>query len=169
MAGVFWTWFNEVYRRPGVSPALIDLQDRFGLNVNSLLYCAWLACQHAKLTRDKAGEAVKLETEWAELIVSPVRTARRELKTSPHIDELKRKDIRGRVQAIEIELEEVHVGLLELLTGAGEPQEEPEVLSELAADNLREYLAARKTASADIERITGSDSWRTLIKAISAD
>jgi hypothetical protein len=63
----------------------------------------------------------------------------------------------------------VHVGLLEALAGQGDPQNEPEVLSELASDNLREYLAARRTSAADVERILTSETWQALLKAINAD
>jgi uncharacterized protein (TIGR02444 family) len=39
--GIFWDWSLETYSRPGVAEALLDLQDRFNLSVNMLLWCLW--------------------------------------------------------------------------------------------------------------------------------
>jgi uncharacterized protein (TIGR02444 family) len=170
MTGEFWTWLNAVYRREGVSPAVIELQDKEHLNVNAALYCCWLATKHRRLSRAGGNEVERLSKEWSDAIVAAVRSARRELKTSSLIEDAKRKDVRARIQATEIELEEVHAGLLERLNEASHSSaEEPESLSQLAADNLRAYLAARGTAPGEAERIASSPSWQTVVNATLAE
>ena len=41
-AGVFWSFSLRIYGAPGVEPACLDLQDRFGADVNLALYCLWI-------------------------------------------------------------------------------------------------------------------------------
>jgi uncharacterized protein (TIGR02444 family) len=167
----FWPWLLDVYSRAGVSESLVALQDREHLNVNAAMFCCWLATQGVRLTREGAAEIEALNEAWAKEIVAPVRTVRRVLKTSPLIDDDKRKDIRGRIQAIELELEEQHCALLE--TRAYAPtaprEDEPEARSELAGDNLIAYLAAHHTSEVDAKRITQSPEWRTILQAAELD
>jgi uncharacterized protein (TIGR02444 family) len=166
----FWDWMLKVYPRPGVSEALVALQDREGLNVNALLFCIWLAHRNERLTLDLALEIERLNQEWANAIVAPVRTTRRLLKSSNLIAEDKKADIRKRIQAIELELEEMHCSLLEQRAAPdfAAAETEPESRIELANDNLRQYFAARRTATSDQDRIIGSADWQTVVKATSA-
>lgn len=163
----FWPWLLDTYSKAGVSEALIALQDREHLNVNAAMFCCWLATQGIRLTHEGASEIETLNEAWAKDIVAPVRTVRRVLKTSPLIDDEKRKDIRGRIQAIELELEEQHCTLLETRAAtANAPREdEPEARAELAGDNLILYLGGHHTSEVDAKRITQSPEWRTILKA----
>jgi uncharacterized protein (TIGR02444 family) len=167
MTSAFWTWLNQAYHRPGVSPALIELQDAEGLNVNALMLCCWLACRHARLSPATAAVLEHLSGAWSDAIVAPIRASRRALKTTDLIDEARRKEIRGRVQEIEIALEEIHAALLE--ESAAEdlalPEDEPEAIIELASDNARAYFAARNASPADAGRIVASQAWQTIVKA----
>ncbi len=167
----FWNWMLSVYPRPGVSEALIALQDREGLNVNALLFSIWLACRSGRLTRDGADEIERLNSEWAQEIVAPVRAVRRMLKTSQLIAENKKTDIRKRIQAIELELEEMHCALLEerAAPDCADAESEPETRAELASDNLRQYFAARRTPKSDQDRIIGGADWQKVLDAVTAD
>ena len=171
MSESFWNWMLRVYPRPGLSEALIALQDREGLNVNALLFSVWLACRSGRLTREEADEIVRLNSEWANEIVAPVRTVRRVLKTSTLIAEDKKADIRKRIQGIELELEEMHCALLEerATPDCADSEMEPESRAELASDNLRQYFAARRTPRGDQERIIGGTDWQKIVSAASAD
>ncbi|HXZ68673.1 MAG TPA: TIGR02444 family protein [Alphaproteobacteria bacterium] len=166
-----WDWMLEVYPRPGVSEGLIALQDRERLNVNALLFCIWLACRSGRLTIDLASEIERLDEEWANAIVAPIRTTRRLLKSSNLIPEDKKADVRKRIQGIELELEEMHCSLLEQRAApdSADSESEPESRIELANDNLRQYFAARQMAAGDQERIIGGSEWQRVVKAISAD
>jgi uncharacterized protein (TIGR02444 family) len=163
----FWPWLLDIYSKPGVSESLIALQDKEHLNVNALMFCCWLGTQSVRLTHEDAAEIETLNKSWAEEIVAPVRQVRRVLKTSPLIDEDKRKDIRGRIQAIEIELEEQHCTLLETRACALDAprEDEPEARAELAGDNLATYLGARRGSEADEARVAASPEWRAILKA----
>jgi uncharacterized protein (TIGR02444 family) len=168
MTQAFWPWMLEVYQRDGVSPALIVLQDRDGLNVNAVLFCCWLAERHARLQGVKAAEIERLSADWSEAIVAPIRQTRRLLKTSDLITDDRRTDIRKRVQAIEIELEELHAKLLEARAAPefNDLADEPQALAELAADNARQYFAARNIGPDAQDGILTSAEWHTIMKVL---
>jgi len=171
MSGAFWKWMLSVYPRPGVSPALIALQDEAGLNVNVLLFCCWLACRSQRLTAEGAHEIERLNAEWANAIVAPLRAVRRLLKTSPLIAENARADVRKRLQAIELELEERHGALLEERAAPDRAvrEDEPEERAELANDNVRQYFAARRLGARDVDRIIHGAHWQSVVTAICAN
>jgi len=79
----FWSFTLAFYGREGVSPALIALQDRFGHDVNLLLYACWLGLHEGvSLTaaeKKAAGERVRV---WREGVLIPLRAARRGIKSA---------------------------------------------------------------------------------------
>ncbi|MGE0665240.1 MAG: TIGR02444 family protein [Sphingomonadales bacterium] len=54
----FWDFSADLYRRSGVEAACLLLQDRFGADVNLVLYCVWIG-------RGLSGEALGLALEAA--------------------------------------------------------------------------------------------------------
>ncbi len=96
----FWRFSLMVYGRPGVSVALVGLQDRAGHNVNLILFGLWLAIGRGRRL-DAAGLAgarakiVKLDRN----VVAPLRDLRRNLKPDPDPDI---QNLRKRVLALEL-------------------------------------------------------------------
>jgi uncharacterized protein (TIGR02444 family) len=78
----FWRFSLQTYARPGVQALSLALQDDHGCDVNLMLFCLWLA-DSRHLALGHAGiDALALATgELNAHLVSPVRSARRWLKT----------------------------------------------------------------------------------------
>ncbi|MGD9616437.1 MAG: TIGR02444 family protein [Alphaproteobacteria bacterium] len=78
-AASFWRFSLALYARPGVSGALIALQDRAGLDVNLILFGLWLGAQHG-IGLDSDGFAAAAGAV-AELngVVRNIRALRRQL------------------------------------------------------------------------------------------
>lgn len=83
MIADFWSWSLAAYRREGVEAALLELQDRYDLSVNILLWCIWCAQDFAELPDIAIRKAADLSEQWTRAVTGPLRTARRALKTPP--------------------------------------------------------------------------------------
>jgi uncharacterized protein (TIGR02444 family) len=100
-AEAFWRWSLASY--PKVERALLDLQDRFGADVNLVLFCAWIG----RLTPEALENAEGVVRPWREGVVEPLRRLRRQLKERPEA-----ADLRDRVKAAELEAERLAQRLL---------------------------------------------------------
>ena len=100
MDNPFWEYSIAQYDRQGVAKACLSLQDEHGLDVNMLLYGAWLASLGRR--PDTAHiEGIANETrQWRERVVGPVRRLRRDWKALAPAAEL-----RSQLQAIELQAE----------------------------------------------------------------
>jgi uncharacterized protein (TIGR02444 family) len=100
MSNPFWEYSVRQYARQGVAETCIALQDGCALDVNMLLYAAWLAslgrqpdCEHI--------EALEREVhEWRERVVQPLRCLRRQWKELEQAAQL-----RSELKAIELRAE----------------------------------------------------------------
>ena len=68
------------YREQGVAAACLALQDRIGLDVNQLLYAAWLARNNQCLAGSHLEALDAAVSEWRESVVRPLRELRRQLQ-----------------------------------------------------------------------------------------
>ena len=73
-----WDYSVELYRRPGVEAACLELQRRHGLDVNLVLLCCWLASSGVELDalRARAGAVAS----WQAEVVRLLRALRQRLK-----------------------------------------------------------------------------------------
>ncbi len=79
----FWEFSVSVYGREGVAPACLRLQDQFGVDVNVLLYCCWIAAHRgAELDSAAMAQTMALTSPWRSGVVVPLRGIRRTLKAS---------------------------------------------------------------------------------------
>lgn len=75
----FWDYSLNLYRRPGIAQLCIDLQDRYGANVNLLLFACWVGNRGRQLDGSKL-RAVRAEiSDWHTRVTQPLRTRRRAL------------------------------------------------------------------------------------------
>jgi uncharacterized protein (TIGR02444 family) len=79
-AAAFWRFSLTTYRRPGVAPACLALQDRCGLDVNLLLLCLFAAKSGRALSAADLGRAMRRAAPIQAGIIAPLRAARRALK-----------------------------------------------------------------------------------------
>lgn len=78
----FWNFSVKFYAIQGVADICLDLQDRFGFDVNVLLYMLWQARHQRRLGTKEIQDLVALIAEWQRHVVRPLRGARRFL-TNP--------------------------------------------------------------------------------------
>jgi uncharacterized protein (TIGR02444 family) len=104
-AAELWEFSLDFYARPGVSAALIELQDRAGLDVNLILFALWHGLSgrgrldHERLAvADQAVRAIQAE------IITPLRALRRRLRTGPDAD-IQR--LREAIKALELDAEKI--------------------------------------------------------------
>src|SRR5262245_35238924 len=76
----FWRFSLAVYGQPGVAGECLGLQDKFGLNINLLLFCAWLGRRGIALTREHLEGASRSIASWHDHVVRPLRRVRRQRK-----------------------------------------------------------------------------------------
>lgn len=79
----FWDWSLETYSRPGVAEVLLDLQDRFYLSVNMLLWCVWGSRFFEPAPDIVIRKAADISLQWSRSVTEPLREVRRKLKAAP--------------------------------------------------------------------------------------
>jgi uncharacterized protein (TIGR02444 family) len=76
----FWAYSLRLYKKPGVAPACLALQDKLGVDVNLVLFCLWAGSRGTALPARLMAQAVVQSRSWAANIVTPLRGVRRFLK-----------------------------------------------------------------------------------------
>lgn len=137
----FWRFSLALYGQPGVARECLELQDKFGLNINLLLFCAWLGRREIALGRDDLEGALRVIASWHDHVVHPLRVVRRQMKL--HHDDV--AALRAEVQRIEIEAEQVEQAILfdyaqRITSRSG---------SDALTRNVNEYLAMTSSQASD--------------------
>lgn len=103
----FWDFTLQIYGKDGVSPAVIALQDKRGLDVDILLFCCFAAATgRGALSVADARAAKTVADPWQAQVVNAIRIVRRKLKegfagTPAGLPEALRKEIFGQELAAE--------------------------------------------------------------------
>src|SRR5262249_50629028 len=103
----FWRFSLRVYDQEGVADECLALQEHHGVNVNLLLFCAWIGTQAITLDRNDIEAAAKTVVRWDAMVVRPLRLARQEMKADPEM-----ATVRARVKALELEAEQIEQAML---------------------------------------------------------
>lgn len=140
----FWDFALDVYRRPGVSDACLEVQERYHLDVNLLLFVCWVgASGGGRLSRTEVETCREAVTAWHDSVVRPLRGVRRILKGGLGSAPADLSDtLRRAIQAREIDAEHIE----QLMLAAAVPRRpDPQVpfatrLAD-ASRNTLNYLA----------------------------
>ena len=87
MSSAFWLFSRSVYATAGVQEECLLLQDKFGVDVNLLLFSAFVGAVHgALLPTEELSDASAAVAQWQEGVVRSLRTIRRAIKQTepPH-------------------------------------------------------------------------------------
>ena len=137
----FWKFSLAVYMAPGVGDECLAVQESHGVDVNVLLFCAWLAAaRKVALTPEDVEAVVAYVGAWHERAVKPLRGVRRYMKDVPGGDVAA---LRSRVKAAELEAEQIEQAMLFSYAEAQWPQAGQAVLPAALWTNLEMYLRAQ--------------------------
>ena len=104
----FWQFSLDFYQRDGVAAACLTLQDRLGLDVNILLYAAWLASQGRTASVADFEQVDLLLAPWREEVIRPLRRIRRWLKEpGPDAPAGGVREYREGIKSAELEAEKI--------------------------------------------------------------
>lgn len=83
LPATLWEYALVVYNRDDVAAACLAAQDGHGLDVNLLLFAAWLARRERGLDEAAVRQADDLSRAWREEVVRPLRCRRRAWRRTP--------------------------------------------------------------------------------------
>jgi uncharacterized protein (TIGR02444 family) len=146
----FWQFSVRVYAAPGVADECLSLQERYGIDVNVLLFCVWLAVErHVAVERADLDSVTEAVGEWHRRAVKPLRAARQEMKGLASVDA-----IRVQVKALELEAERIEQAKL---FGLAE-QRWPQILGTNVRDaldaNVDRFLSTQGASGVAVPALT---------------
>jgi uncharacterized protein (TIGR02444 family) len=147
-----WRFSCAFYAQPGVSEALLALQDRAGLDVNLILFALWRgACGLRRLSQAELMAAERSAAPVTAAIVLPLRALRRKLRSDRDAD-IQR--LRERIKALEIAAERI-VQRRRLARLAGTPASDtsPAARAAVARANLELVLGPKMAGAVEATRI----------------
>jgi uncharacterized protein (TIGR02444 family) len=132
-----WRFSLAFYAPPGVSEALMALQDRAGFDVNLMLFALWLGVSGRSLTKEELAIADQIARPIRADIVEPLRELRRELRADPDVDV---QHLREGIKALELAAEKVIQVRLGRTARPGRRGADPAARAAAARANLVLYL-----------------------------
>ena len=146
-----WRFSCAFYAQPGVSEALIALQDRAGLDVNLILFALWQgACGHRRLSHAELMAAERSAGPIRAAIVLPLRALRRKLRSDRDAD-IQR--LRERIKTLEIAAERIIQRRLARFAGTLASDTAPAARAAAAQANLALVLGPKMADAAETTRI----------------
>jgi len=146
-----WHFSCAFYAQPGVSEALIALQDRAGLDVNLMLFALWQgACGPHRLSPAELIAAERSAGPIRTAIVLPLRALRRKLRSDCY-DDVQR--LRARIKTLEIAAERIVQRRLARLARTPDGDIAPAARAAAAEANLALVLGPKMAGAAEATKI----------------
>jgi uncharacterized protein (TIGR02444 family) len=110
----------SLYRKPGVADACLFVQDRYGLNVNVILFCIWVAdIGNGTLASVQITTALRRVADWEDQVIQPLREIRRTCrKEALGVPEFLLQTFLPQIETTELEAEHVEQLVLTELAGS---------------------------------------------------
>jgi uncharacterized protein (TIGR02444 family) len=114
----FWQFSLRVYASQDVAAECLELQDKLGLDVNIVLFAAWLgAARGIALDRNAIDRIAQEMESWSDAVVRPLRAVRQRLKQMPQIIDPQVQALRKKIADAELFSEQIEQALLYRLAG----------------------------------------------------
>lgn len=134
----FWEFSVATYSAPGVADECIALQDRYGVDVNIVLFSAWLGRSRKVRLMPQDVEAIdSIVASWREGVVKPLRAARRSIAAD---SQYAFGELRTHIKCIELEAERIEQAMLFAYTKRQWSYDEDAQLAILIRSNLEAVL-----------------------------
>ena len=151
----FWNFSVELYGRPGVAEACLELQDSHGMDVNLLLLCFWYGNSFGSFDKLLLEELVKFSITWKQGIVQPLRTVRRWMKNQTQLvsenQAAQFQSLRERIESEELSAEKIQQEMLEVITLQAVPASSDTGSKAIQANLVRLLKIYALTAEDDVQ------------------
>jgi uncharacterized protein (TIGR02444 family) len=148
----FWAFSLSLYDRPGAAAACLELQTRFGADVNLLLLGFWRARRGYTGWADAELERVEAAVAPVNAVLAPLRAARRALKDLREFEPTA-DGLYAEIKALELKLEQVAQVWLAAAARIGPAQRS----TKIPPNRDDEIEAAATHLAAYLERIAPND------------
>jgi uncharacterized protein (TIGR02444 family) len=141
----FWRFSLAVYEQAEVAQECLALQQALGIDVNLLLFCAWVGTRAVALS-SKDIEAVSIiVSAWHENVVRPLRGVRQQVKIL-YQDEF--GSFRTSVKGIELEAEQIEQAMLFAYSKRIQSPRASADCHDAIAQNVKEYIEMKSGTAA---------------------
>jgi uncharacterized protein (TIGR02444 family) len=137
----FWRFSLALYGRTEVAKECLALQDAHGIDVNILLFCAWLGTRSVALNREDIEAASRVVAAWQDDVVRPLRIVRRRVKALLADD-----GFRTGFKDVEIKAEQIEQAML--FAHSQELRSRNEAEGDRVAGNVRLYITMKSPVDA---------------------
>lgn len=134
----FWRFSLAVYKPADVAAECLALQEAVGLDINLLLFCAWLGTRAIVLSRSDIEAASRIVVPWHNSVVRPLRGVRRHIKTQ-YGDEF--ENLRSLVKENELQAEQIEQAMLFAYAKGIQSPPGGSGHRDAVAKNVNEYIA----------------------------
>ncbi len=138
----FWDFSLCFYRKDGVEPLCLELQNNQGCDVNLLLFCFWGGLTYGVIPKEMIGKAVDYSNHWRADVVQPLRDVRLRMKENHWMSVSEHHQaLRDHVKSAELEAERLQQITLELLIAKLPAQQtDSETVLDFIMENLDRYF-----------------------------
>lgn len=139
-ASSLWDFAVGLYTQPGVSSLCLELQDKYAVNVNVLLFARWLETRERRI---ELAAALACVSDWDKNYVQVLRQLRRQMKMEFAESLMQVADVRDQIKRAELQAERLELHWLEQLAG-----DWPQASDLIAGQNIRAYLQSQQVPDA---------------------
>ena len=131
----------KVYAAPGVADECLALQRALSIDVNVLLFCAWLgAVKHYALDATDIVSITDAVGSWHNTAVRPLRAVRENIKIVPEMTHDEVRALRKQIAASELRAEQIEQALLHGWAQALPARESDGAPHDLVRSNIEAFL-----------------------------
>ncbi len=155
-----WDFSLRIYSDSAVAEACLELQNRFALDVNVLLFCLWHGRYFGEIPAVVMNTAIDISSTWSSQVVTPLRQARTWMKGRQDCynyigaPEAEFTSLRSAIKKLELSAERMQQNKLASL--AGSCRAIPDLIQEeqVMQKNLLTYVEGNKSISYAVIRKT---------------
>jgi uncharacterized protein (TIGR02444 family) len=109
----FWRFSLAVYAAPGVADQCLALQRSHGIDVNLLLFAAWIGAERGTaLSQVDIQRVAGVVEGWHRTVVVPLRTVRQTMKPLAEMHHAEAASLRQEIAASELRAEQIEQAML---------------------------------------------------------
>ena len=152
----FWRFSLAVYCQAEVEQECLTLQQALGIDVNLLLFCAWLGTRGITLSQEQILAASVAVGTWHDQVVQPLRGVRQQIKA------FKRdafENYRTKVKGTELEAEQIEQALLYDFSKNNSLR--AEISAEAIARNVNAFIAMKGSKTSAPQLIAAASHYKT--------